>query len=1067
MGKEEYYQLVYSAMATLPGLEVLSHDENIIFLPPAVLKPRKLWTGKQVVSTLLQNLRHSSYKDVKKSKGPLPGISMARKTKTPATAFGESMMEHQVLIRDGFLLRGVLDKAAFGATDMSLVHAVHEAYGPHKAGLLLNSLGRLFTAYIQYYAGHSCRMEDLVLKRDADRDRRALVQKAYNQGMRAAAAWADSEGGKSDIKDADLPTTPLKPHEHAAAAKKIHTLLTNPQGASNASALDSYMQGKLNPLASQVIKRCLPDGLAVPFPYNTFSLMCSTGAKGSIVNQSQVSCGLGQQALEGRRVPRMSSGRTLPSFKPYDPNPRADGFITDRFLTGIRPQEYYFHCMSGREGLVDTAVKTSRSGYLQRCLVKHLEELTVAYDNTVRDAEGNVIQFLYGEDGVDPTKAAHLDCKSSTLQYMARNAEALEARYVKVPKPSLAKALEDARDAAASSKSLSKGAVVQARKPRSESSYKKGCDLLDGFFEATVKKVHSDGSVDVAFKDDKSKVKGLPSSFVKRFVRDPILNDASRSKHRIGVSGSCVSERVAKAVSDALEKDDPELRAAMNSSGVDAEKMGSLVARKYADALIAPGEAVGSIAAQSVGEPSTQMTLNTFHLAGHGGANVTLGIPRVREIIMTASRALKTPLMSVPFVPNMKEPQMNKAARSFTKLRLQELLHHEGGVTVHESIKQGMGEWKRAYEVVLHLQPEERIKEAFGLSYDKIAERVGDVFLSRLGALMKAELSRARLHDGETGETGIDIPVGGSRTLKKMAKPKKGDDGDEENNDLSAEERKMAADAKKKKDKKRQKDSEEYDNEEADEEDGVMGSRFGHRAEMATYEDDSSDEEEGAKSSNSDELEPEYEEAMVAGVTINRRNGSLILDSIEVDVSTRPLLMVDLALKATENVIIKSRPAIETGMVVEQEGRGKCLQTEGVNFEELWQLGDDVVDHCRIKSNDIWGIRCAYGVEAARQSIVNEIRGVFGVYGIDVDARHLMLIADYMTHDGDYKPMNRRGMMDGSSAFLKMSFETTATFMTEAAMKGEVETLKSPSANIVLGNPVKAGTGAMDLIVKV
>jgi DNA-directed RNA polymerase I subunit RPA1 len=99
------------------------------------------------------------------------------------------------------------------------------------------------------------------------------------------------------------------------------------------------------------------------------------------VNQSMVSCALGQQALEGRRVPRLSSGRTLPSFAPYDPNPRADGFIMDRFLTGIRPQEYYFHCMAGREGLVDTAVKTSRSGYLQRCLVKHLEELKVCYDS--------------------------------------------------------------------------------------------------------------------------------------------------------------------------------------------------------------------------------------------------------------------------------------------------------------------------------------------------------------------------------------------------------------------------------------------------------------------------------------------------------------------------------------------------------------------------------------------------------------------------------------------------------------------------------------------------------------
>ena len=67
------------------------------------------------------------------------------------------------------------------------------------------------------------------------------------------------------------------------------------------------------------------------------------------------------------------SGKSLPSFKAFDSSPRAGGFVRDRFLTGVKPQEYYFHCMAGREGLVDTAVKTSRSGYLQRCLVKHLE----------------------------------------------------------------------------------------------------------------------------------------------------------------------------------------------------------------------------------------------------------------------------------------------------------------------------------------------------------------------------------------------------------------------------------------------------------------------------------------------------------------------------------------------------------------------------------------------------------------------------------------------------------------------------------------------------------------------
>lgn len=150
-------------------------------------------------------------------------------------------------------------------------------------------------------------------------------------------------------------------------------------------------------------------GLTKRFPRNMFSCMTLTGAKGSNVNHSQISVCLGQQELEGRRVPVMPSGRSLPSFIPYDPNPRAGGYIADRFLTGLRPQEFYFHCMAGREGLIDTAVKTSRSGYLQRCLIKHMENLVVHYDLTVRDCDGSMIQVFYGEDGIDTTKTKYLE----------------------------------------------------------------------------------------------------------------------------------------------------------------------------------------------------------------------------------------------------------------------------------------------------------------------------------------------------------------------------------------------------------------------------------------------------------------------------------------------------------------------------------------------------------------------------------------------------------------------------------------------------------------------------------
>lgn len=151
--------------------------------------------------------------------------------------------------------------------------------------------------------------------------------------------------------------------------------------------------------------------------------MVQSGAKGSTVNTMQISCLLGKNELEGKRPPLMISGKSLSSFSAYDPRPRAGGFIDGRFMTGIKPQECFFHCMAGREGLIDTAVKTSRSGYLQRCLIKHLEGLIVGYDATVRDYDGSLIQFYYGEDGLDIPGSRFL--KKDQIAFLVDNKDSI------------------------------------------------------------------------------------------------------------------------------------------------------------------------------------------------------------------------------------------------------------------------------------------------------------------------------------------------------------------------------------------------------------------------------------------------------------------------------------------------------------------------------------------------------------------------------------------------------------------------------------------------------------------
>ncbi|MES1923310.1 hypothetical protein MHBO_004865, partial [Bonamia ostreae] len=156
--------------------------------------------------------------------------------------------------------------------------------------------------------------------------------------------------------------------------------------------LDRKMKSLLNPISSRVVDKIFPHGMLKRFPNNNFALMVLSGGKGSSVNISQISALLGQQELEGRRVPRMRTGKTLPAFGAFGLGAEEGGYIADRFLTGINPKVYFFHCMAGREGLVDTAVKTARSGYLQRCVVKNMENVQGRYDQTVRGQNDCVLQ---------------------------------------------------------------------------------------------------------------------------------------------------------------------------------------------------------------------------------------------------------------------------------------------------------------------------------------------------------------------------------------------------------------------------------------------------------------------------------------------------------------------------------------------------------------------------------------------------------------------------------------------------------------------------------------------------
>ncbi|KAE9051885.1 hypothetical protein PR001_g1035 [Phytophthora rubi] len=183
---------------------------------------------------------------------------------------------------------------------------------------------------------------------------------------------------------------------------------------------------------------------------------------------------------------------------------------------------------------------------------------------------------------------------------------------------------------------------------------------------------------------------------------------------------------------------------------------------------------------------------------------------------------------------------------------------------------------------------------------------------------------------------------------------------------------------------------------------------------------------------------------------------------------SKTLLMVPLVEKVAKQVLVQYCPGISRCYLINQrigesQEEKPCVQTEGLNFQEIWGF-DDILDVNNLATNDIYKVLLTYGVEAARASISKQIMDVFGVYGISVDPRHLSLLADYMTAQGGYMPLNRMGMNNKGSSLQQITFETSMKFLSQAAMGGLVDKLESPSARLVLGQPPRVGTGSFSLL---
>jgi DNA-directed RNA polymerase I subunit RPA1 len=1115
LDKSDFTQLMYLALVDFAGAEMGGGavvGKSLKPPAPAIRKPRALWTGKQLFTAVIEHITH----------GRAP-MTVSHATKVPANYWGgEDSGEGVLVVRRNYVCSGILDKNTFGAH--GLVHAVAELHGKVLAGDFISVLTRLLTAFLQRH-GMTCGMDDLILHEESERGREEELHKATAACRGAAAAFAEA--------DVNVPEMALR--------KQIAARLSEREGAE--AALDMRSSGALAKVTSATVKRCLPHGTKKPFPKNCLSLMTQSGAKGSMVNFSQIAACLGQQELEGRRVPRMISGKTLPCFPPHDTSERAGGYVSDRFFSGLRPQEYYFHCMAGREGLVDTAVKTSRSGYLQRCLVKNLEPLRVHYDHTVRDCDGSIVQFHYGDDAVDVTKGGYLE----KFQFLADNPELLRANLAAAEKDIAALRVIDEADEDEEKDASGKHPALPVMSSRPLSNAlgtlpERFKDNLDAFIQRADPAVFANGG-DIMEKKPPPKAKAAKKKPTKK------------------------EKEAAEAKAAAAAAKPPGLPAL---SGMTADEFKRLMNLRYLSALASPGEAVGCVAAQSVGEPSTQMTLNTFHFAGRGEANVTLGIPRLRELLMAASKKLATPVMTLPLRDGARNREDATAlARRLRKVRLAELVR-KLKVAERPCARShgGSGELARVYTVTVELRgpveadadegnehvametddgsgddsdsdsDSESGADAIGklddgkVTFRQMARAFKRDFARRLHGALKMELRKraaakvaiqsgkmegaARVQavaddagaadDGDDEKKVASAKRASNKRILEEEEGENGEDSDEEDEEegAKAEDRKDARGddgegfSKEEEVVEEEKASKAHDMKEEEEEEEEEGSDGSDDDDDSGSDDTDTDGEDLGDSDSETEKRPpakkkkpssssaapaaknpkkathgggdllETLEDIVDGVVVDPRARTCTL-TVSLRLGAPPVLIMEACEAAAANTTVRHVPGIDKTFVIGKDASEDpnglsplMVQTDGVNFAAAW-ANDDLVDCANVKTNDVYAMMQTYGVEAARETLVAEVRGVFGVYGIAVDARHLSLIGDFMMAQGDYRPCSRAGMETSTSPLLKMSFETAAAFLVDATMRGQEDTLESPSARIVLGRTVDMGTGTFGL----
>ena len=576
--------LVGSYRLTQPGIEFTRREfmnlmmwnkrfDGVIPTARVGSETQQRWTGQQVLGALL------------------PPINLEMGNKSFDKDKGDNTeSDNYVKIVQGDIVQGVVDGDIYMKPSKGIIHVAYNDHGSKDTVGLLDSLQNTVENFL-VLNGFSVGISDLIADEETNNTIRAKIQER-----------------KKQVEQVIL---------------QVHLdLFDNNTGKTNQQEFEDQIFGILNQATSDAGSA----GQQSLSSENRLLAMVRSGSKGEPLNVAQMMACLGQQAIEGKRVPYGFTDRTLPHYKKYDDSSEARGFIESSFIRGLTPQQFFFHAMSGREGLIDTAVKTADTGYIQRQLIKSMEDLTVQHDGTVRDTNNNIIQFHYGEDGINPVKIENQSYPIGKLSH-----EAIQTEFG-MRNIDWSTILNDGVVRENDSGLLAEYVeeLIHDQFMMVEEVYQKK-SLDGGSVFAPVNLARQILNIKNRFALKKEEKTDLTPKMVLDGIRKVMVRTHPHHKiwcallrFHLAPHKLIIEERFTKDAFEVLME---------------------IIVISHMKSWVQPGDQVGIVAAQSIGEPATQMTLNTFHQAGVASKSaVTRGVPRLRELLKVTQNPKATSL---------------------------------------------------------------------------------------------------------------------------------------------------------------------------------------------------------------------------------------------------------------------------------------------------------------------------------------------------------------------------------------------------------------------------------------